>query len=152
MYLKAWALEHFTKLYMWNPNPNYEHAKRFLPTRGHVSVSHHRGCLDRLVVEDVIFILYSDNHDVVPFRDIFWCSGWIMANTTTECRYLSERVMRHYMRMKNVAPLDPPEIAHTFKKFMIHVIHLMLIGVQWQGMHSGLEGSTYLGSTMSLIH
>jgi len=126
-------MEHFTKLYPWNPNMNYEHhyphANRFLPTRGHASTSHYRGYLDGLAVDDVIFSPHGDQGDIVPFHDIFWYSSWIMARIATKYCHLPKRVMRQYMRMHNiqrpsmdVTPLDPPEIAHTFIDFMIHFI------------------------------
>lgn len=57
-----WALEHFTRLYPWSPNPDYPpqflRANRFVPKRGHNSRSHYRGNLDHPTVEDVIFSIY----------------------------------------------------------------------------------------------
>jgi len=129
-------LEHFTKLYSWNPNPKFEHhyprANHFVPTSGHASTSHYQGCLDQLSMEDVIFIPNGDHQDVVPFQDIFWYSGWIMAITRAKYRHLPKRVMRQYRRVQkilrpctNVAPFEYEEIAQAFRDFMIHVIPLV---------------------------
>lgn len=53
------------KLFMRSHNPNYArefpHANHFVLTRGHASRSHHKGILDHIPMEDVIFSMYDDH-------------------------------------------------------------------------------------------
>ena len=61
-----------------NYEHNYPRANRFVSTKGHASTSHYRGLLDRLAMEDGIWVPYDDHRDVMPFQDSCWYFSWVV--------------------------------------------------------------------------
>ncbi|RHN60927.1 hypothetical protein MtrunA17_Chr4g0031121 [Medicago truncatula] len=62
--LKAWAVEHLKKLYVWKVNPEYDRrdsrAGRFKLSRGNADPAHYRSLIDLTVNDDIIWRPYED--------------------------------------------------------------------------------------------
>jgi hypothetical protein len=65
----------------------------------------------------------------MPFQDICWYSGWIMADKDRMCRQLPEQVLRQYNYVQTIpippttiVELAPEEVVMASMEFVVHVL------------------------------
>jgi len=72
-------MEHIRGIYPYFDDPysafDMPHASRFIPSRGHKTTYNYMMVLDRLKVDNVIFIPYDEHRETRPFEEICWYLG-----------------------------------------------------------------------------
>jgi len=104
-------------------------VSQWIPPRGFSNPGHYRAAIDSLNHSHVTWRSYERRRHIMPFQDICWYSGWIMADSNRMVRHLPERVLRQYGNVQTI-PRPPTDIellaaddvAQAFTEFALHVL------------------------------
>jgi len=132
--LQGWTSAHFSNIIPRIDDEDYDPTvsplvSQWKPPKDFSNPGHYRDIIDSLDHSHVTWRPYERRRHIMPFQDICWYSGWIVASRGKMVRHLPERVLRQYRYVRtrprphtDIEALAVDDVAQAFTEFALHVL------------------------------